>query len=390
MKAPAGQSKSRILLLLATTLMALSTRRAEAENSVLLDRNAFNPSLGETVVITVKTPAASRISIAVLDRDGYVTRWLAKDEVSDASHVATWDGRDAEGAVVPDEAYSFKVDVTSSAGKWTYFPAASVPKTFPVQARHYSRRDAALLYELPAAARIHAQAGSAAIDVTTKKYNGPVLKTLVNREPRPAGAIVESWNGFDESGAIYVPDLPQFVTAILATELPENAVIAFGNKTRAFLDVAASRGGTSLLPAYNGHAHDHHHGLVSLEDVSPSLAVTPLNASWDEKAKAWTVKGNPLRLSVRLEGRTASYVARQPGKIIVFIDYVQAVERTVRTPNQTIELSLGVETGQPHVVSVNWQSDYGPLAPNSIRVMRLPARTAARARERTEAPGACP
>jgi hypothetical protein len=385
MKVPAGQSKSRILLLIATTLIALSTRRAAAENSVLLDRNAFNPSLGETVVITVKTPTASRVSIAVLDRDGYVTRWLAKDELSEASHVATWNGRDDEGAVVPDEAYSFKVDVTSSAGKWTYFPAASAPKTFPVQARHYSRRDAALMYELPAAARIHAQAGSAAIDAATKKYDGPVLKTLVNREPRPAGAIVESWNGFDESGAIYVPDLPQFVTAILAAELPENAVIAFGNKSRAFLDVAAGRHGTSLLPPAKEHSHAQHHGLASLEDVSPALVVTPLNGAWDEKARAWMIQGDPVRLSVRLEGQTAPYIARQPGKIIVFVDYVQALEQIVRTPNETIELQLGVEPGRPHVVSVNWQSDYGPLSPNSIRVMRMPARKATRARERTEA-----
>jgi hypothetical protein len=296
-----------------------------------------------------------------------------------------WDGRDAEGAVVADEAYSFKVDVSSDGGHWTYFPATDVPKTYPVQARHYSRRDAALMYELPAAARIHAQAGSAAIDAKTKTYNGPVLKTLVNREPRPAGAIVESWNGFDESGTIYIPDLPRFVTAILATDLPENAVIAFGNRTRTFLDVAASRRGTSLLPPTKRHEHAHHHGLVSLEDVSPSLVVTPLNGVWDERARTWMIPGDTLRLRVRLEGQTARYVARQPAKILVFVDYLQATEQIVRTPNETIELPIGAEPGQPHVVSLNWQSEYGPLAPNSIHVTRQPAGIAAgTGAERTE------
>jgi hypothetical protein len=230
---------------------------------------------------------------------------------------------------------------------------------------------------------IHAQAGSATIDATTKMYTGPVLKTLVNREPRPAGAIVESWNGFDESGAIYIPDLPQFVTAILATELPENAVIAFGNKSSTFLDVAAARSGASLLSPAKVHTHARHYGLVSLEDISPSLVVTPLNGRWDADAKAWTITGEPLRLGLRLEGPSARYVARQPGKIIAFVDYVQVLERIVRSPTETIDLRLGDDPTETHVVSVNWQSEYGPLSPNSIRVTRLPVNTRARA-ERNE------
>jgi hypothetical protein len=368
----------RALLIVAQCIALASVARATSgENRISLNRSAFNPSLGETVSVTVATAPASRISIVVLDRDGFVTRRLANDVACEnSSYVAKWDGRDAEGAIVANEAYSFKVDVTSSAGNWTYFPAAQASKTYPVQARHYSRRDAALMYELPAAARIHAQAGSAAIDATTKKYNGPVLKTLVNREPRPAGAIVESWNGFDESGAIYVPDLPQFVTSILATELPDNAVIAFGNRSRTFLDVAAHRSGTSLLPAVKERAHAHHHGLAVFDDVSPSLLIKPLNGTWDDHAKAWIVKDDSVRLTVRLEGETAPFVVRHPGKLIVFVDYVQVFERAIRTPEEAIELRLDAHSAAPHTVSINWQSEYGPLAPNSIRVTYSPvART---------------
>jgi len=366
--------KLRWLILIAA-MITTAVPATAADARVSLDRNAFNPSIGETVSLTVATPPASRVSVAVIDRDGFVTRWLASDAPSKTSYVARWDGRDAEGTIVADEAYSFKVEVTSSGGKWTYFPATNNPKSYAVQARHYSRRDAALMYELPTAARIHAQAGSAAMDATTKKYSGPVLKTLVNREPRPAGAIVESWNGFDESGTIYVPDLPQFVTAILATELPENAVIAFGNKTRTFLDAAAHRRGTSLLPPATVQDHSHHHGLTALDDVSPSLFIKSMNGAWDEQSKAWMVKDDSVRLSVRLEGQSAPFVARQPGKLIAFVDYVQVFERIVRTPEETIELRLTEPFGAPHTVSVNWQSEYGPLAPNSIRVVCSPVGT---------------
>jgi len=243
-------------------------------NRITVDRQSFNPSLGETVNVTVRASTRSRVSVAVIDRDGFVTRWLTKDAPTKDVHVASWDGRDAAGAIVADEAYSFKVDVVSPDGAWAYFPAADAPKTYAVQARHYSRQNAALMYDLPYAARVHAQAGSAILDAKTALYHGPVLKTLVNREPRPASAIVESWNGLDESGAIYIPDLPHFVTAVLATDLPENSVIAFGNRSRTFLDVAAKRTGISLLPTQKEPRHQHHRGLPALEDVSPALSVT--------------------------------------------------------------------------------------------------------------------
>lgn len=377
MKMYTANPKGRIAAVVAAaTVIVLSARGETAAGRVSLNRSSFNPSLGESVSITVRTPPASRVSIVVLDRDGYATRWLAKAQETSDTYTATWNGRDGEGAVVADEAYSFKVDVVSASGTWTYFPAASTPKTYPVQAKHYSRRNASLMYDLPAPARIHAQAGSAAIDANTKTYNGPVLKTLVNREPRPAGAIVESWNGLDESGAIYVPDLAQFVAAILATELPENAVIAFGNRSRSFLDMAAARRGASLLPAAKAHSHQHHHGLNALEDVSPSLTITPLGGVWNEQAKAWIVEGDTVRLRVALSGQTAPYVRRHPAKIVTFVDYVQQSEQAVHDPAQTISVRLGDRQGRAQVVSINWQSEYGPLAPNSIRVMRAAGQAA--------------
>ncbi len=347
-----------------------------AENRVSVNRQSFNPTLGDTVSISVAAPESSRISIEVMDRDGKTARWLAKDEPTSGQFVATWNGRDLDGAIVPDEAYSFRVSVMSGTQRWTYFPASKKPRVFSVQARRYSRRDAALLYELPTAARIHAQAGSATVDDKTKSSKGLVLKTLVNREPRPAGAIVESWNGFDESGEIYVPDLPQFVTAILATELPENSVIAFGNRTRSFLDLAAAATETLLRHSDRGD-HHRHQGLHSLDDVSPTLRVTPLNGTWDDKTHTWMIQDETLRFQARLEGPTASRVGRQPGKVLVFLDYVQVMEQRLRQPSEAIELRLPFGSETSHVVSVNWQSDYGPLAPNSIRVALAASRNSA-------------
>src|SRR5688572_25392583 len=103
--------------------LALTAFSISASPAVSVDRHSFNPTLNETVSITVKTPPSSRVSVLVLDRDGFVTRTLANGVASSGTLVTKWDGRDTAGAIVADEAYSFKVDVVSAGGKWSYFPA---------------------------------------------------------------------------------------------------------------------------------------------------------------------------------------------------------------------------------------------------------------------------
>ncbi|HEX8409999.1 MAG TPA: FlgD immunoglobulin-like domain containing protein [Thermoanaerobaculia bacterium] len=339
-------------------------------NFVRVTPATFNPTAGQNVVVAVHAASDARLFVHVLDRDGYAVRALADDQpVAAGTHLVPWDGRDSTGEVVADEAYSFRVVLETREGILTYLPAAQPAKTSIVSADQYSRRNGALMYELAAPSRVHAQAGSAALNGKTKTYDGPVLKTLVNREPRPAGRIVESWNGLDETGALYVPDVPNFVTAILATELPENSVIAYGNTGHKFVDVVAKRTGVSLLP----HSHtpaQHHAGLTTLEDVSPTLTITPTNARWDTERKAWVVRGRAAEMSVELTGPTAAAVARQPGRIVVFVDFARQFEVRVRSTRERIRLRTDGMTGSgPRLVTVNWQSDRGPLATNSVRML---------------------
>ena len=353
-------------------VLACGVATADPASFLTVAPSSFNPSLGQQVTISVATPSEARIAVQVLDRDGYVVRTLERSAAAAGRETLRWDGRDDKGAVVADEAYSFKATMVTPHETLTFFPAAHPAKSFAVQADQYSRRNAALMYELPVAARIHAQAGAAALN-EKKVYDGPVLKTLVNREPRPAGKVVESWNGLDESGRIYVPDVPHFVTAILATPLPEQAVIAYGNRARTFLDTAATRSGTSLLPAHAHGAAQHHAGLSALEDLSPSLTVTPVGAKWDEKAQTWNFGRGTAVLKVELSGPTAAAVSKQPARIVVFVDYVRQLELSVREKQETIRIPRHLLKGNPRSVTVNWQSTRGPLAANTVRLSTGPA-----------------
>ncbi|MCI0441967.1 hypothetical protein L0152_01980 [bacterium] len=215
-----------------------------------------------------------------MDRDGFAIKKLADSKQVETGTVTLhWDGSD-DTHVVADEAYTFKIDWSSKEKKETYFPANKPRESIFLKATYYDRQRRLLLYGLTLPSRMHIHASSGKINANGE-FEGAVLKTLVDREPRAAGAVQEAWDGMDENGTIYVPDLPDFGISIAAEPLPENTVLTIGNKTRNFLSWVAQRKGQSFYGAQKKESG--HHGLSVLEDISPKLKVNPEDAEWSNE-----------------------------------------------------------------------------------------------------------
>jgi hypothetical protein len=355
------------LLLTSCLLVAPSIAGAAGRpiRSVNVDRQSLNVAAAERTTVTIDFSQTGRASVVVVDRDGYPVRALLNAQPASGSVTLHWDGRDDSGRMVADEAYSLKVDWRGPEGTETYFPANAPATMSAIEARSYDRRMATLVYSLPRASRVHIQAGTAAIDPKTKKLVGPVMKTLVNREPRVSGTIAEHWNGYDESGSIFVPDLKDFVVAIAVTPLPENSIITFGNRQRRFVDTLSTRRGASLFT--NRQHREHHFGLPTADDVSPALVIEPLNAAWSAADRAWIKSGTgALRLRLRVEGPTAAAFERHPATIERFVDG-RAIGNPSRKTSDVVEVPVDA-SGNMRRVSINWNSDWGPVAANTIQV----------------------
>jgi hypothetical protein len=342
--------------------------QGSAIRDVSVSRGFFNPSLGQTVRISLKLAHAGKLSILILDRDGYPVRSLVANKPTPAGQLSVpWDGKDDRGEVVPDEAYSTRIDFAGAGRRSSYFPGNQPPHGYDVPPTYYDRRGGILAYRLEGPARVHLQAGCAMIDPKTKEPVGPVLKTVVNREPRLGGSVVESWNGYDESGTIFVPDLPHFVVGIAATALPDNSIITIGNRKTTFLERAAHRRGHSLFSVRDTN-HHHHLGLTALQDVSPPLEIRP-DADWSQKSRRWKVRGTDLTLAVSVTGLTASVFLGEPGEVTAYVDE-KPVATQRRPENGRVVFRIPASKLPPgdHVIAVNWISDYGPVAVNAIRV----------------------
>jgi len=355
--------RARCLVLSAVCLLTcipivLEAASPQRIRSVSIDPPFFNPGARQFSTVTFQAAVPGTASVTILDRDRHPVRRLTSRFVAPGLASFVWDGRDEAGTIVPDEAWNIRIELAGE----TYDPSLNFhPIAEDPQPRVYSRVDGILSYRLTRPSRVHIEAGQATLNPKTGRNEGPILKTLVNREPRVKGAVVEKWNGFDESGTIRVSDLPHFVIGVLATSLPDNSIITRGNRRESFLDYAR-RHRPPAAPAVRKRAAPirHHEGLDAFEDRSPSLRI----------AHAWAAS-KALRIEVAIEGATAAQFLAQPTQMSVYVGETRVLTRG--KPSSPLVLSIPAEHLPPgeHRIAVNWGSDYGPAAANAFR-LRVP------------------
>ncbi|MDL1948227.1 hypothetical protein FBQ97_00205 [Acidobacteria bacterium ACD] len=283
--------------------------------------------------------------------------------MSPGSVLLSWDGRDERGGVVPNEAYFVRLRLLDGRKKTL---SAFDPLAGPGRNREspedvtYSSADGILTYSLARPGRVHVEAGQAPLDPITKTRTGPVLKVIVDREPRPAGRILERWDGWDESRTIFVPELTDMVFSVVATPLPDGAILATGNRDRTFLDYAPAR------PPRRHEDGAPSPVLNALEDRAPRMSLQAL-VPYDAAAKRYVADGD-LTVRVELDPARAAHFVSQPTEVQLFLDH-ERILTAVRpsNPAQLVVDSAKLPSGE-HRLAVNWFSKLGPATVNAIRL----------------------
>ncbi len=147
-----------------------------------------------------------------------------------AQQAMSWDGQDESGQPVPDEAYTFVVEgadgsiydpTTFSGGEVQDIRDATFEDTGTVS------------YKLPAPSRVLMRLGI---------RNGPMYRTLVDWQPRPAGKVIEHWDGFDADQLVKLLDREDFTALVTDVTLPEATVITYGNDAETYREYKLGRG----------------------------------------------------------------------------------------------------------------------------------------------------
>lgn len=220
--------KVGMLIMLMLSALPAFAFAAEADASVAIGsyaRASVAPARDEvfTIPITVTDPGElEQIKVEIRTSDDDLIRTLVfKAFKADTKEYAIkWDGRDASKTVVPDEAYHPVLLVTYQSGKTERIDNHSSSGGEEVYDFEKNIRPGVIEYTLPVASRVLVRAGI---------KNGPMLRTVIDWEPRTKGFHAERWNGRDLDNVIAVEQNPQVGYLIVGYQLPKNTIITYGN-----------------------------------------------------------------------------------------------------------------------------------------------------------------
>jgi len=184
-------------------------------------QSAFNPSEGEeaSVRFTLSRPGRATLTIWGPNQE-LIARPLDGQERPAGLQTATWDGRDVEGDIVPDEAYFFTLEAVSQGAGDRWDPLLSSGGERVVAGELQQLDETHFAYSVPKPSRVLVRAAVP---------EGPLVLTMVNWEPRPAGFAVETWDGRDADRLRRAAEIRGLRFGVMAFSLPDKSVIAKGN-----------------------------------------------------------------------------------------------------------------------------------------------------------------
>ena len=189
-------------------------------------KSSFAPARGETFIMPVKIVEAEKIkkiNIEIRTSDNDLVRTLSLNKFkSDKTHYnIVWDGKDNNKQLVPDEVYYPVFIITDRDENVVRLDRRTQSGGEEVYDFEKVIRPGAIEYTLPVASRVLIRSGI---------KNGPMLRTIIDWEPRTAGFHADRWNGRDEDNIIAIEQNPHVGYLIMGYQLPDYSILAYGNE----------------------------------------------------------------------------------------------------------------------------------------------------------------
>ncbi|HDH86780.1 MAG TPA: hypothetical protein ENF36_01885 [Desulfobacteraceae bacterium] len=326
----------------------------------------FNPTMGEEVGIYYTLSKDAKVEVNIYDPDsGLIRTMVSKEFVKAGENAVIWDGKDMDGNVVPDEAYFFTIIAKDEKGhKEIYDPTTfSGGEEHDITQAQINPQSGTINYRLPEMGRVNIRLGIS---------GGPLLMTLVDWEPRLAGEVTEYWNGKDKDNLINLREHPRFKMIITYFTLPQNSVIAYGNKNFDYLTYKETLAQGRPLKEKRGRIDpdvklSSHYRLPRILDRSPKLIMSFPKTNTFDKQGIPLLTGKTL-VHVELDEKDKRFFQDMQFEICFFLDGdFYAEEEAGYSPYNWVWDTSQVKEGE-HILTVNLSSFKGQIGVLSRKV----------------------
>lgn len=340
---------------------------------------SFSPARGEKFVIPVITKDPEnikKIDVEIRTSDDDLVKTIMFDafEKDKNTYEITWDGKDSSNKVVPDEAYFPVVITTDKSNKTERIDGRSKSGGEEVYEFEKHIRAGAIEYTLPAASRMLIRSGI---------KNGPMLRTIIDWQPRTAGFHAERWNGRDLDDVIAIERNPKVGYLIIGYQLPNYSIITYGNTRLTYRAYREQKKWPLKQADFKNRLLEREGKLIRPEfytpvtqQKSPRITVNLLNkASRKPIAK---IKGfEELITEVKLHPLDELYLDQERYEISFFINNEFIAEEEQGFVPFTWRWSpkrLGLKPGK-HVLTVNVSGYSGQVGVRNIAFILEDAKT---------------
>ena len=191
---------------------------------------SFAPTRNEAFMIPINIAHPKQIKeikIEIRSSDDDLVRTLSLEEFKPdtKTYEVEWDGRDSLKQVLPDEAWHPVLLATDKSGKTQRIDYRDSSGGEEVYDFEKNIRHGTIEYSLPVASRMLIRAGI---------KNGPMLRPVIDWEPRTKGFHAKRWSGRDLDDVIAIEQAPQASYLIIGYKLPDNTIITYGNSKETY------------------------------------------------------------------------------------------------------------------------------------------------------------
>ena len=335
-------------------------------SDVRVSRISFNPTAGENIAIYFNTTRPSKAMVQIFDRNDFLVReMMVQDSDNPGVYEVAWDGRDQEGNIVPDEAYFFTIEANAFTGELTHYDptvfSGGENFDFPTT---FQKKGQSITYELSENSRVLIRGGIS---------NGPLLKNLVNWEPRLAGVNQEPWDGKDASETFMASEQEGFTLMSDAQTLPENSILTSGNSEYTFMvyqtEIAGDRPAKESRPKMmtNKNPIDPGYYRPLPEGEIPRFYLK-LPEDLPKNAKSQPVVRGKLPIKIILEEKVKRSITEQRYEIICYVDFRFITEQEEGYSPATWVLDTQKIPNGEHIITVNVVTFNGQMESSNCKI----------------------
>lgn len=353
-------------------LVSMFITSALANNPISFEiykSSEFSPARKQSFAIPFSLQEDAVVHAEIFAPDGDKVCTLGSDKtLKKGQHALEWDGKDSEGIIVPDEAYSVVLEAKTKETAYRLDPRTYSGGEIDKNLGTTVNNEGKIVYNLSKPSRVLIRAG-----IT----DGPMMRSLINWVPKPQGKNIQHWNGYDEDKVVNVVETNRFGVIVVAFALSDFSIITTGNnklsyakyyqdKKWSFTAVAKEK----RLIERNGQGVSPHLYMFRLTDRDPRVDIHfPKGTKQNKEGVAVLINDKSIPVKVTMPVEDEKFIEQSKYEVSFFIDHeFKSEEELGFMPITWLWSPNGLSKGE-HLLTVNVSGFSGQVGVKTVKFM---------------------